>query len=677
MSPDEILAVLDEDQRRVATHVEGPLCVAAGAGSGKSRSLVHRVAYLQAAHGVDPRRVLAVTFSKRAAAELDARLVALGIRTARVGTFHSLCRELLRRELPDFESWRPDGVDDADGWYENLARQAVGRRDANVMFGDEHLDWKDGDLTAVRAYVELCKARAAAPDSEVARDLALRCGKGLRDGAENLLAAYDLIERKRLAARFMTFSDWLVETERLLRDPACRARWASRWDFTMQDECQDQNEVQVHIVEWLSERHRNYAMVGDRQQEIFSFRGADSSLFATFPERWGAPVVRLRNNYRSGDAIVAAGNRIAAQMPSAIGVEMVPRRGVRGRVRVAPFMGTSEADFVADAVARNVEAGMRPSDHAVLYRTRATSRAFEEAFTRREIPFRVAGGSPFYERPDARNLLAYARVLGGGATVDDVVTTLRAPFRFLSKAFLDRARREGENAAGRSWSEILTQLVEQMPRGFARESAGRTCAEYSDLMRWLREWSKSDERPTPHQILEAVVARTRYTAWVTRDEGRGTVDRDRVADVAELLAAARLFDTLPALVAHARDAVEVAREAQKAGEVGNRSDRVTLMTIHSSKGLEFPVVFLVDCREGQLPHARATDKTEERRLFYVGVTRARDELVVTYSGAPSPFLREAKLDADEAEPSPVTSAAPLLGPGTSSFDPGTLEDVPF
>lgn len=650
---------LNPEQIRAVQHGTGPAVVAAVAGCGKTRVIVLRMKLLIEG-GAEEERVLAVTFSVKAAKEMNDRLVSLGVARARVGTFHSLSWQIVRAERPDLARWQ---LDDRDR-YRNIVKEALGFR---------HLDWKQADLTVVLSYIGRCKASAALPGTDEAMQLAQRLHRALpctqRD--PSLLAtAYFTAEEIRRDRQLLTFDDQLLEAWTLLTtDEACRARWAARWDYVLQDEAQDENAVQRQIASALARDHRNYMIVGDPSQSIFGFRGSDPSGMLRFPAEWGGEMIGMVRNYRSGRRIIEVANRAIDAMPadSHLGTKIVAERELDGQVTTTRY-----ADFDqegAGVVERILEAcadGRRWGDCAVLYRTNAQSRGVEEALLSARVPYVVAGGTNFYDRKEVKDLLAYLRIAEGRADFDDVRRAINTPFRFLGKAFL-----EGLESASRAhsgtvpWTTIVRSYIDSGRAGLQqrqRTSALSWCALIDDIAALLKRAADKQSATAddvlearPARVLEGVVVDVDYTAWLTRDEGTESPENNRVSNVRELIRAAERFPTAAELLDYVDETLDKAAAAKRDG---GSADCVTLMSIHRSKGLEWPVVHLIGVNGKVLPHARAEDLAEERRLFYVGVTRARDELHISCVsraavGArvvqlePSRFLAECDLHADD------------------------------
>lgn len=640
MTANDLLEGLNPEQRDVATHNEGPLLVTAVAGCGKTTALVHRIAYLIEGHGVPQESINAVTFSKKAADEMNERLRKLGVTTAQVGTWHSLTWKILRRELIDsIGAW---DVDDRDR-YRTIVKVALGFRG---------MDWKTADLSVVLGYIGRCKARLAKDGTDKARQIAEETydANPCQQTAPDLLfEAYELAEEARRQRRLITFDDMLVGAWELLLDENTRQRWASKWTHLLQDEAQDENEAQHTIGEILARDHRNYMIVGDPAQSIYGFRGAEPERFMAFAKDWGARTIAMRRNYRSGAEIIDASNGVIRAMApeTHMGVEMLCERGTRAEIAVTEHVDAeAEAEHIGDEIASLLEDGGSPSEVAVLYRTNSQSRAIEEAMLTRRIPYVVLGGTQFWNRKEVKALIGYLRVADGRADFDDMKKCLNTPFRYLGKRFVERVECEETGEPDFDWADAVVRLANDERNGL--QGRQRTsAAEWANLIRTIRrsieardaidlaelDFDANEDRQHPAKphmpaaLLEMVIRDTRFVHHLTRDEGAETVENNRVSNVRELVRVAEKFTTVRDFL----DFIDENLEAAERARHEKRPERVILCSLHKSKGLEWPTVYIAGASEKLLPHSRA-DIEEERRLFYVGVTRAKDRLRVSHVG---------------------------------------------
>jgi DNA helicase-2/ATP-dependent DNA helicase PcrA len=645
-----LLEGLNPEQAAVVQHRTGPLLVGAGAGTGKTTALVRRIAYLYRQHGVHPSEVLACTFSKKAATEMTVRLVRLlpGAvqHEARVGTMHSLAFQFWREENPNARRWDVDSRDR----YRTIVKDALSYRG---------MDWKDADLTTVLQFIGLCKARCVlpgTPEAEAEADRFNGLKPCLQREPTQLGEVYMRAEALRAERQLLTFDDMLTWMwDQMSKNETCRAAWARRWTYVMQDEAQDENLVQRRILAMLAQDHHNYMIVGDPAQSIYGFRGSDPSGLLGFEAEWKATKILMVRNYRSGPEIIAAANGSLASMTEGthLGMTLLAERPEPASISVT---GYADADAEAEAVAQTLleqhADGIKWKDQVVLYRTNAMSRALEEQLLGNRIPYVVIGGTNFYDRKEVKDLLAYLRIASGRGQFDDVRRSINSPHRYLGKQFIEQVETSADSETRRDggvpWTSVVRELA-RSPRAAVKQQRQRNAAEEWCSMVDAMAAKVAEARrivanhPTaiadhpvvrssrPSVLIEGVLMDTKYVQWLTRDEGTESPENNRVSNVRELVRAAERFNTVDGLLDYIDETIEAARKAA-AGEEDGVVDRVTLMSIHKSKGLEWKAVFLVGANEKILPHARCEDLNEERRLWYVAVTRARDILRVSYLG---------------------------------------------
>jgi DNA helicase-2/ATP-dependent DNA helicase PcrA len=644
-APADLAAGLNPEQAAAVSAPPGAVLLLAGAGSGKTRVLTLRIAHLVAG-GAPPDSILAVTFTNKAAAEMRERLArVLGAPAAAlavVGTFHAFCLRTLREHgaaigLPSFT------ICDAS---DQLAAARAVLRDLRVP--ESHVQ-----PAQLQARISLGKNRLQRPEDQD-DDLLRRAW-----------LAYDAHLRRQ---RALDFDDLLLFTLRLLDEaPAVRAALQQRHRHVLVDEYQDTNRPQYEIVRRLAGKHRSLFVVGDDDQAIYGWRGADLSRILGFAKDFrGATTLRLQTNYRSTGAILELANRL---ITCNVGrhdktLRAVLESGESPRV-IGQADEEAEAAFTAQDVAARLAAGARPSEFAILLRTAVQARPFETALRAAQVPYRLVGGPSFYDRKEVRDVLAYLRLL---VTPDDETALLRianSPPRGLGKASLDRLVADA-TAAGRP-------VAESFDRAEAVEGvtpvAAQAARELRATLRTLasRAAAATDLVALVRDVLAAVDYRAEVERCPTPEERA-----ERLAGVGEVLNVAEglqrrgvtsLRDLLDRLVLAGQDE----RTAEPSGE------RVLLMTLHAAKGLEWPRVYLAGCEETLLPHQKAIDLDavpEERRLMYVGITRAQRQLTLTFAAArsrhgnrshtyPSRFLYEATGQA----PPPQWRPAPATGGG--------------
>ncbi len=439
-------------------------------------------------------------------------------------------------------------------------------------------------------------------------------------------------------------------------------------DGVLVHNCQDENFAQQLIAESLARRHGNYMVVGDPAQAIYGFRGSDPKGLLTFGERWGAVDVYMHRNYRSGPAILKVANAVLRSMPAETRLDMeltAERSDIEGEVRGSMHVDSEEeAETIAQEVLQNLSDGARWKDHAILYRTNAQSRTIEEAFLGERIPYVVVGGTSFYQRKEVRSLLGYLRVATERGGFDDVKRTLNAPWRFLGRKYLDRVKDAYDCGPVESgWMDAVRSAAEASGIWAKQRAAAHSYAALIDGLRvTIRKAAEVDDAhpdatllhddAKPAVLLREVLADTEYVKWLRRDEGAESAENDRVTNVRELIRAAGKFPNVKELLDFVDDQI---RRSERAARENDDADQVLLMTIHKSKGLEWPRVFLTGAIDGVLPHGKAEDPNEERRLFYVAVTRARDSFritcpeVATFNSqvgdcVPSRYCKEAGID---------------------------------
>jgi len=635
--PEAMLKELTPRQREAVTATEGPLLVLAGAGSGKTRVLAYRIAYLIAKNIAPPWAILAITFTNKAAREMQERVVKLVGPAAAdiwVSTFHSMCVRILRKDIERIGYGSSFGILDATD------QLSVVR---NVM-KELNLDTKRFEPKAILAAIS-----AAKNELVTAEQYADRQG----DFFQSIVAKVYLQYQKRLQSNnALDFDDLIMLTVRLFREaPEVLDYYQHRFRYIHVDEYQDTNHAQYVLCKLLAARHRNLCVVGDSDQSIYRWRGADIRNILNFEKDYPeAKTVLLEQNYRSTSTILDAANAViannAGRKPKNLWTDL---RGGDNIVVCEADTEHGEGMFVADEIRRNVEeGGLRYGDHAVLYRTNAQSRGIEEILIKAEIPYRIVGGIRFYDRKEIKDMLAYLRL---AANPDDDISMERVvnvPKRGIGEATWDKVASEAA-ARGGSVFRLLSDALEELdiqPR--ARKALG----EFRDLIMKLHQMS---EYLSVTELTEQAAELSGYREELRRD---GSLEAQaRLENIDELLSVTQEFEkrnedksllaflTDLALIADI-DTLEDGEEAQ---------DAVVLMTLHSAKGLEFPAVFIVGMEEGIFPGSRALTEPEEleeeRRLCYVGIPRAMRKLYLSYartrllygrtsSNMPSRFLAE-------------------------------------
>ncbi|MDE3101738.1 MAG: UvrD-helicase domain-containing protein [Chloroflexota bacterium] len=641
---DPILDPLNEEQRAAVTHGAGPLLILAGAGSGKTRVLTHRIAYLIRELNVPPSAILAVTFTNKAAREMKERLErllpasALGELT--VGTFHAFCARVLRR-------WaRAAGIDPGFVIYDEADQRSLLRR----AMEDAGLGERLVPPGAIASAISNAKNELRGP-----ADLTASAHGQIERAAALVWPRYEALLRENNA---VDFDDLLLFAVRLFEtSDAALEHFQDRYEHILVDEYQDTNHAQYTLLRYLTGWKQDLAVVGDDDQSVFSWRGADLRNILDFERDFPkTTVVKLEQNYRSTQRILDAAHAIvrnnAARKEKKLWTD---RAGGEDVVVVEAHDEHHEAELIAREIERLRREGEanEPRGVAILYRTNAQSRAIEDVFRELGLAYQVVGGVSFYERREVKDVLAFLRILRNPQDTVALARVINVPPRGVGAktqaALLSAARESGSVIAALSDVEALVAVAQRQRQALA--SFGRTLAE-------LRAGLEQHDLP---QLIDQVLSRTGYGPYLKDGTEEG---EERLANVLELRSIAEDFVRLPReeqLPAFLEDVALVSDQDQYQEGV----PAVTLITLHAVKGLEFPVVFLTGMEEGVFPHARSLDEEaeleEERRLCYVGVTRAMDRCYLSWarqrtlfgqtrSNPPSRFLRELPRDGVEWRP---------------------------
>jgi ATP-dependent DNA helicase UvrD/PcrA len=673
VDPETILGSLNPVQRQAVQATKGPVLVLAGAGSGKTRVIAHRIAWLLGVEGINPRHVLAVTFTNKAAGEMRRRvedlLLPAGIRPPLIATFHAACVRILR-ERARFVGLPPSFV-----IYDEEDRLSI------VKDAMRQLDMDERQITPASVVHRISHAKNHMLSVEEAERLA----RTPRE--ERIAQLYRLYEDRLRAVGGVDFDDLLLLVVKLLEtSPESLAWYRTLWTHVLVDEYQDTNRAQYRIIQLLTQEHRNLCVVGDPDQSVYRWRGADLRNILDFEKDFpDCLVIPLEQNYRSTKRILGIASAVIANNRARRDKRLWTENDEGEQAKVYRAWDESEeAGWVAQTVRSLHGQGLGYGDVAVFYRTNAQSRVLEDALRRASIPYVIVGGVRFYERREIKDIIAYLRLVVNPA--DDVAfrRAIAAPSRGVGKATLDRLA-EAARARGVS----LLAACAEVPADLTTK-ARRALDDFARLIGRLAERRAIVALPA---FIDEVTIASGYRDALKAER---TAEADaRLENIEELVAASEEFGVTQELAGVESVGLEAFLDSialvADVDSLDDDAEGVTLMTLHSAKGLEFPAVFLTGMEEGVFPHSRSMDDAEEleeeRRLCYVGITRAEQRLWLSYAlhrriqgyglGEPSRFLLEIPaeqivlLNASRSEPSAGRGAAAVPMPATE--DP----DLPF
>ena len=622
------LDALNPEQRKAVLHVNGPLLILAGAGSGKTRVITSRIAYLVGNGHAQPWEILAVTFTNKAAEEMRARVEALiGTDLGRmwISTFHSLCARLLRREAPAIGLTRDFVIYDSSDQL-TVVKQAM---------KELHIDDSFVQPRAALSRISHAKNRMETPEQVTAS-----AGWNRRD--ENIGKIYAHYVSALKESNALDFDDLLLRTVDLFENSSTvRSKYANQFRFVMVDEYQDTNRPQYLLIRRLSEIHRNLCVVGDPDQSIYKWRGADLRNILDFEHDFPeATIVKLEQNYRSTQIILDAASAVISQNRNRKDKHLWTDK--KGGSRIVYFRGGDELEE-ADFITRTARTGLADDVEAtvaVLYRTNAQSRAIEDALMREGLQYKVVGGVRFYERKEIKDALAYMRLVINPHDDVSLRRVINVPARGIGKGVMDtlaNLQPAGDGdfpllAAGLRPAVVANSLWARLVRGLDERTltgrAATSVAVFRDLIVSLTDIARQDSVSI---AIGKMLDRSGYLQELREDR---TEDSEaRIENLAELVSAAREYESREAEPSLSGFVDRLSLLSDVDEEAGTRDARIWLMTLHSAKGLEFPTVILAGLEEGLFPHSRSSDDEEEleeeRRLCYVGMTRARRQLVLT------------------------------------------------
>ena len=656
-----LLRRLNPVQQEAVRTIEGPLLLFAGAGSGKTRVLTHRIAYMILEKHISPRHILAVTFTNKAAQEMKERvghLIGEGVaRSLMMGTFHSICARILR-EFGEKMGLARNFVVYDDGDQLTLMKECM---------REFSLDDKRFTPRAILSHISKAKEKRVSPEdwhSHFHGFFEDICGK-----------IYPVYQQKLSTNNALDFDDLLSETVRLMEtQPSVLERLQSRYRYLMVDEYQDVNYIQYLFLKMLSELNRNLCVVGDDDQSIYLFRGADVGLILKFETDYPeAKILKLEQNYRSTQTILEAAYGVVRNNRGRKDKKLWTDKGEGSPiVKHEALNEQEEAVWILNKIREALKKGGRKwSDFAILYRTNAQSRAFEDMAVNWNTPYKIVGGMRFYERKEIKDVLAYLRVAHNPADALSLKRIINTPARGIGAKTIETIEEE-VNLSGKSLWDVLQSI------GSLSQLSAGTRAKLSNFANMVASLREERDSMTITNLANLVLEKSGYLKLLEEDPS--IESQTRLENVKELLSKTTLFEIeneVPTLGGFLENVSLVA----DIDSLDVNAEAITMMTLHSAKGLEFPVVFLAGLEENIFPHSRSinsdNDKEieEERRLCYVGITRAKEEVYLTYANrrtlfgnvtynAPSRFLREIPKDLFKS----IRSDG-KFGPSLSTFDP--------
>ncbi|WP_407701345.1 DNA helicase PcrA [Virgibacillus senegalensis] len=613
---DDLLKGLNKEQRRAVTHTEGPLLIMAGAGSGKTRALTHRIAYLLGEKEVSPRSILAITFTNKAAREMKERVYQLvGPEGANiwVSTFHSMCVRILRRDIDRI------GINSNFSILDSSDQLSVIKQ----ILKDLNIDPKKFEPRAMLGAISSAKNELITPE-----EYSKTVGNFYEKQTAEVYERYQKTLRKNQS---LDFDDLIMQTINLFdRVPEVLEYYQRRFQYIHVDEYQDTNHAQYYLVKQLADRYQNLCVVGDSDQSIYRWRGADIQNILSFEKDYpNATTVMLEQNYRSTKSILDAANTVIKNNSGRKPKNLWTENNEGSKIRY--YQAATEQDeglFVADKVEEFIASGdYTYKDIAVLYRTNAQSRSIEETFVKANIPYQIVGGTKFYDRKEIKDMLAYLRLI---ANPDDDLSFARVvnePKRGVGKTSLEKLQ-----AYAAEHGISLYTAVQEVDFTGVSAKAAKSLAEFGGL---IRNWTQQQEFLSATDMVEQVLKGTGYEEMLRNE--RSIEAQSRLENLEEFKTVTKHFEENSedkTLIAFLTDLALIA-DIDRVDDDPMGDNKIVLMTLHAAKGLEFPVVFLIGMEENVFPHSRSImdeeEMEEERRLAYVGITRAEKQLFLTHA----------------------------------------------
>lgn len=608
---ERLLAGMNKEQRQAVLTTEGPLLILAGAGSGKTRVVTHRIAYLMAEKGVSPYNILAITFTNKAAREMKERVEGLVGPQAEeiwISTFHSLCARILRRDIDRL------GYDRHFSILDTQDQLAVVKECLKRLNLDEKRFNPRGLLASISAYKNELKT---------AEQISNLTGNYYDEIVAEVYALYEVLLKENAA---LDFDDLIMKTVELFKEaPDVLDYYQRKFQYIHVDEYQDTNRAQYELIKQLSAFHNNLCVVGDHDQSIYRWRGADIGIILSFEEDFPqAKVIKLEQNYRSTQRILNAANEVIKHNVTRKEKKLWTANPMGSKITYYQAENEhDEAYFIAKEIMAEVEGGRNWRDFAILYRTNAQSRVLEEVFVKANIPYQIIGGVKFYERKEIKDILAYLRLIANPHDDLSFKRIINVPKRGIGQATLDKV----EAFALREGLSLFKSLAHADEMDLNKRAAKQIKGFYEQIS----QWAQQAEYLSVSELASLVIEGTGYKLALIEE---GTLEaKGRLENVEEFLSVTMEFEkksedkSLPAFL----DDVALVSDIDQLDEEG--SNAVMLMTLHAAKGLEFPVVFMVGMENNLFPHSRSAldeaELEEERRLAYVGITRAREKLYLT------------------------------------------------
>jgi len=615
----DLLDGLNPAQREAVQTVEGPLLVHAGPGSGKTRVITHRIAYLVQNARVNPHHIMAVSFSKKAAEEMKRRLDELLGPIAEqltVGTFHSACLRILRRE----------GIPGLGATFEVYDEEDQ-RKLVKQCMEKAGLSTEDNDLRRIKAGISYAKTRMVNPD-----DIIPKQGDRFDDAMLMVYHGYQKLLKKQ---RALDYDDMLVYTYKLLKEnDGILRKYQQLYRYILVDEFQDTSTLQYQIIKSLGAKYRNVCVVGDPDQTIYSWRQAEIGNIHSFQKDFpGTRVIGMEENYRSTGTIVDAANALIANNRFRKEKRLSTSRDKGEPIAVIKLDDEgSEAAFVTREIKRLAEErSQNYNDFAVLYRVNAQSRALEEAFNESGIPYRLVGGTPFYKRREVMDMIAWLRVMRNQADDAGLTRVIKVGGKGIGPQTLTELQAEAEKS-----KRHLYQVLEKAAAGIALSLAARTQRAVARFYALLEELHTESKWVSIVTLMNRIIEKTGYQDYLKGEDGW----EERWENVLELMSLASAYEHLSPIEA-LNSLLQKISQASEAADRKQEARATVFHTLHGAKGTEFPIVFIVGVEEGLLPHSKSMENherlEEERRLCYVGITRAMELVYLTHAEKRHPF----------------------------------------